>query len=57
VDLVSTESCSIAEVPKHCFYYELVFKEKACFCLIKKRFTKWAFSRDLLFFSLQRVNL
>lgn len=29
VDLVSTESWSIAELPKHCFYQELVFQRKA----------------------------
>lgn len=31
VDLASTESWSIAELPKHCFYHELVFQRNAVF--------------------------
>lgn len=31
VDLVSAESWSTAELPKHCFYHELVFQRNAVF--------------------------
>jgi hypothetical protein len=31
VDLVSAEHWSIAELPKHCFYHELVFPRNAVF--------------------------